>query len=170
MPVYTLYLSTQITSPATNIIVPVNKTNLANVSWNIDWDNLFRKENYLYTNCRVRFQLVTNKWSASAGNTDWDDYQGYLGCSLPSSYNATTTNNTILGMIFPTDVYTITASTSHAYVISSLSDVGVDINMPKYNSIFNLQFRNTNTQSFISSTIMPEYQILLTFELYNQDD
>lgn len=165
MPIYTLYLSTQVTSPVSSIIVPVNKSNLANVSWNIDWDNLFRKEQYNYKHCRVRFSLVTDRWTSGAGNTDWDDYQGYLACSLPSSYNAVTTNGTLLGLIYPTDIYTLTASTEHGYVINNMEELGVDVSMPNGNSILSIMFLNHNSR-FISIT--PEYQIMLSFELYDR--
>lgn len=165
MPIYTLYLSTQVTSPTSSIIVPVDKSNLANVSWNIDWDNLFRKEQYKYKHCRVRFSLVTDRWTSIAGNTDWDDYQGYLACSLPSSYNATTTNGTLLGIIYPSDVRTLTSSTDHGFVINNMEELGVDISMPTGNSRLNLMFL-TSASQFISIT--PEYQIMLSFELYDR--
>lgn len=167
MPVYTLYLSTQITTPVSNVVVPVNKTNLANVIWNIDWDNLFRKEQYKYKHCRVRYSLVSNKWTAIGGNNDWDTYQGYLACNLPSMYNATTTNGTLLGMITPSDVYTVTSSTDHGFISSTLSDVGVDVIAPTGNSTFELKFLNT-TNGY--NTITPEYQIILAFELYDRKD
>lgn len=164
MPIYSLYLSTQVTAPVSNIIVPVNKTNLANVSWNIDWDNLFRKEQYNYKHCRVRYSLTTNKWTAIGSNDDWDNYQGYLACSLPSMYNATTTSGTFLGIIYPTDVYTVTVSNDHTIVSSTMGEVGIDISMPMNNSVLNIQFL-TDTGAFIGIT--PEYQIILSFELYN---
>jgi len=166
MPIYTLYLSTLVTSPTSNIIVPVSKSNLANVCWNIDWDNLFRKEQYKYKHCRVRYSLVTNKWTAAGGNNDWDSYQGYLACNLPSTYNATTTNGTFLGIIYPQDVLTITTSTDHGFISSTLGDeTGVDINMPTGSSAFELRFLTPAGQF---NSITPEYQIMLSFELYQR--
>jgi hypothetical protein len=165
MPIYSLYLSTLINTPVSNIVVPIDRTVLWNVAWNIDWDNLFRKEQDNYKYCRVRFHLVSNRWNTIGNNNDWNDFQGYLGCNLPSAYGATTTNGTMLGLVYPRDVFATSSSTQHCIVISTMEEVGVDINMPRGNSMLRLYFMKSAEVAFMAGT--PEYEIQLTFELYN---
>ncbi len=66
MPVYSLYLSTQISSPVSNNVVVLNKSNLANVSWRVDWDSLFKGEQKNYKFCRLRYFLISNSFTASS--------------------------------------------------------------------------------------------------------
>lgn len=165
MPCYTVYLSTQVTSPVYNNIVPLDKTNLSNVSWRADWDNIFNKENYNYKYCRVRFYLTSESFTASVPpSADWTNYCGYLAVSLPSSYNATTTNGTILGLISPSDS-PVTGTNIHCIIASTMSEIGVDINVPTSTQQLNISMINDNDFQFL--TTFKEYQILLNFELYN---
>jgi hypothetical protein len=163
MPIYTLYLSTLNTSPSRNQIIPVYKTNLANVSWNIDFNSLFRGQQLKHKNCRVRFSLNSQSWTAG-GASDWAAYSGYLSANFQTQYNATTTFGTFLGMVTPEDS-PITGSGNHVYVVSSLEQQGVDIIAPTDVQTLNLQFINDDSQTLI--TAVPEYAILLQFELYN---
>jgi hypothetical protein len=165
MPVYTVYLSTQVTSPTSNLVVPLDKNNLSNCAWRIDFDNLFGGKNKEYSNCRVRYNLISNSFTASTpASTDWINYSGYLAISLPSSYNANTTNGTILGMIYPIDC-PVTGTGIHCIQVSTLSECGVDINVPIGVQQVNIALINDDSMSFM--TTFQEYQILLSFELYN---
>ena len=165
MPIYTLWLSTQITAPTSNYVVPLDKTNLANVSWRVDFDSLFRKENYNYKYCRVRYYLIGETFTASTpAASDWTNYCGYLSVSLPSSFNAVTTNNTILGLIYPEDC-PISGTGVHCLVSTTMSEAGVDINVPTSTQILNVGLMNWITNQL--NTTMQNYQILLAFELYN---
>jgi hypothetical protein len=145
-----------------NQIVPINKTNLNNVSWNIDFNSLFRGQQMKHQNCRVRFQLNSNTWAASS--TDWNDYLGYLSANLQSQYNAATTIGTFLGVVSPQDSPT-TGTSVHVYSVSTLEQHGVDIIAPTNVQTLTLQFVNDDSLTLI--TTIPEYTILLQFELYN---
>jgi len=165
MPIYTLYLSTQITSPTSNAVVPLDKSNLSNCSWRVDFDNLFGGKNKEYSYCRVRFNLISNTFTASVpATTDWLNYSGYLALSLPSSYNANTTTGTILGMLYPIDC-PITGTGVHCLQVSTLSEIGVDINVPTGVQQLNVGMINDDAMSYM--TTFQEYQLMLAFELYN---
>lgn len=164
MPAYSLYLSTQITTPTSNAVVPLNKNNLSNCSWRVDWDNLFCKEQMKYKNCRVRFSLMTISFAASTPvSTDWLNYSGYISASLPTMYNADTTTGTILGMIYPMDC-PISGTGIHCLQVSSMGEIGVDIITPTGVSQLNIMMCNDDTMSLM--TAFQEYQLLLSFELY----
>jgi hypothetical protein len=174
MPIYTLYLTTKITgnSPLTPIfpqpISPATTlatTQLSNVTWNIDWDNLFRRNNYNYTGCRLRFDLVSESFTASSPATsDWTAYSGYLAVSIPSNYNSITTNSTILGQIWPQDC-PVTGTSIHSIGISTMSENGVDVNVPSGSTLFNIQM--IKGDGFVPMANFQHYNILLSFELYN---
>lgn len=161
MKVYQLYLSTMITTPKTNNVVPLNVSDKGNCTWQVDFKSLFNGDNLKYKRCQVRFNLISETWTAGA--SDWNNYTGYLSVNLPSSFCSTTGMGTPLGLISPTDAPT-TGSSTHCYLVSTLGDqVGVDINMPSENQFLNVQFLNDDSFSIISS--VPNYQLLLNFEL-----
>ena len=165
MPCYTLWLSTLITSPSSNYVVAINSSNLANASWRVDFDNLFGEKASEYKFCRLRFNLAGETFAASVpASNDWTNYNGYLSVSLPSSYQACTTNGTILGIISPTDS-PISGTSVHCMLSSTLSEVGVDINVPTGVQQVNIQMMSWSNNQFF--TTMQNYAILLSFELYN---
>lgn len=165
MPIFTLYLSTLITSSTTsntNNVIPINKTNLANVTWNIDWKNIFKGNEDKYKFCRVRYYLMSQSFAAAGGN--YNSFTGFLACNLASTYHSSPVG-TILNLLSCQDCPT-TGTSTHCIINNYLSDCGVDINIPSiYNQTLTLSFYNDDAFNFISN--MPEYQILLTFELYN---
>jgi hypothetical protein len=165
MPVFTLWLSTQITSPASSYVVPIDKTNLANVAWRVDFDNLFKGKQNEYKFCRVRFNLIGETFTASTpGSTDWTNYSGYLSVSLPSTFQADVTNGTILGLTYPQDS-PVTGTAVHCMFVNTQSDIGTDIIIPT-----GVQQMNVAMMSWLNNapiTTMQNYSLLLTFELYN---
>jgi len=166
MPVYSLYLSTQITTPASNAVVPLSKSNLSNCSWLVDFQNLFKGNEYKYRHCRVRFNLISNSFTASTpATTDWQNYNGYLAITTPTVYNAETTTGTILGMIFPSDC-PVTGTTIHCVQVSTMGECGVDIVIPTGVQTLNVMMVNDDSMSFL--TTFQEYQLHLTFELYDR--
>jgi len=166
MPIFNLYLSTQVTSSTTsgyNPVIPINKTSLNNVTWNIDWSNLFKGEEKNYKYCRVRFNMVSNSFTSVANA--WNNLSGYLTCNLSSQYGLTGTG-AILGLTYPIDCPT-TGSTTHVILVNTLSECGVDVIIPgPNNSNFTLTYMNDDAQT-INATFSFDYEILLTFELYN---
>lgn len=170
MPVYTLYLSTLISSPTSNNVVILDKTNLANVSWRVDYDSLFRGQIDNYKFCRVRFFLIGEAFTASSPATnDWTNYSGYCTLSLPSMFNASTTLGTIIGLNYPVDC-PITGTGTHCMISNTMSECGVDVNISGLKGVQQLNigmlsWSTATSPQFIST--MPEYQILLNFELSN---
>lgn len=155
-------MTSQSTSPF-NPIIPINKTQLYNVSWNIDWSNLFKGQEKNYKFCRVRFHLLSQS-TASTTNA-WDNHLGYLTCNLPSSYYLTG-QNTILGQVYMIDNPT-TGTSFHCIQVNTLPECGVDINIPSNNSnILTLSIMNDDAQT-LNTIYNYEYQIQLSFELYN---
>ena len=170
MPVYTLYLSTLITSPTSNNVVILDKTNLANVSWRVDWDSLFNGNQNKYKFCRVRYFLIGETFTASSpASNDWTNYSGYITISLPSMFNASTTLGTIIGLTYPIDC-PITGTGTHCMFSNSLSESGVDINISGLTGVQQLNIGllswSTNASPQFIST-MQNYEIQISLELYN---
>jgi len=166
MPVYSLYLSTAVTSTNTspfNPIIPVNDASNNNVSWNIDWSNLFKGDDKNYKFCRVRFHLSSVSFASAANQ--WNNLSGYLTSNFSSRFGSTGVG-TILGLVYPQDCLT-TGTATHIVLVNTMAEIGVDINMPSnVNNTLTLTFMNDDTLTRMS-LFDYEYQILLSFELYN---
>lgn len=165
---YTLYLTTN-SIPENLYVSPINNANLANVSWNVNWDGLFNNTQNQYKFCRLRYHFVS-QFKPDA--TIWDNYLGYLSCNLASDFNATTTNGTILGLLyyqFRIRYNTLTGAVLNCaeFDLNTFDTLGININIPTGVSIFNIQMLNDDSfNPFIQQT--QNYQILLQFELYNE--
>lgn len=153
--IYSLYLSSIISLPQS---VPINKTKLGNITWNVDWNNLFRGNQNLYKNCRVRYSLKSARSSLVYLNNI-----GVLTCSLSSNYNANTTPSTVLGLLKP-KTCPDTTETGAIYDNSTIDEIGIDINIPSSSSYFTLSFLKYSDLSIMSS--VTDYEIILYFELY----
>ena len=169
--VYHLWLTTRIVGSngnAGNPVIPVSpaiisSANVNNVSWQVNWDDLFKRENKNYKRCTVRFQL--NSVGFTRTDTDWGTYNGVLTCNLQSSSVGTTTFGTPLGLIYPIDNPCAPAGNdTRAFFLNTLDKVqGVDVLVPSGNSYFTLSWYNSNNVSLM--TPLYDYQILLQFEL-----
>lgn len=167
--VYHLWLSTKITATnaPTNPVVPVipasiGATNVNSVSWQVDWDALFKGYNKKYKRCSVKFQLNSDSFTATS--TDWEVYNGVLVCSLASNSTGQTISGTPLGLINPTDCPT-TGTTTHCFTLNTMGyQQGVDVLLPSGNTFFNLAWYRSDRTSLITNSLV-DYQILLQFEL-----
>lgn len=168
--VFHLWLSTYITSsstPGNSQVIPVipatlTTTNQNQITWQIDWDSLFKGENKNYKRCNVRLKLNSESWTAAAG--DWESYNGVLTCNLASNSVGNTTFGTPLSLFSAEDAPT-TGTTTHCIQINTLGHVfGTDINVPTGNSYFTISWYK---QTFLELLAVPvyDYQILLQFEL-----
>jgi hypothetical protein len=166
MPVYTLYLST-ISSPDPNGNqgVPTDRSNLANVSWSVNFDELFRYENQKYSKCRVKYHLLMRQWTAVA--TDWNTYMGYLSCNLASAQGGFGQYGTLLGPLYPLDSPT-TGTGNHVMFVNTSQDMGVDVNVPTGFQTFTLSFNRADLSSGARISNLNDYQIILYFELYDE--
>lgn len=167
MPVYSLLLNTAITSA----YYQAQYTAKNQVSWNINFDDLFKGDNEKYKNCRVRFNFISTAWTTGAG--EWDAYTGYLTCSLPSAYQLNRGySGTALGLIYPTRVGSLDNSptTTNAFSITTLdqgTQGGVDITVPQgYQQLQICLVQDNPTGSLMTWGTFPDWQLLLLFELY----
>lgn len=143
------------------MVVPVDKTNLANVSWRIDWDNLFRGMNYKYRRCVVRIGIQSASWTAGAN--DWNDYSGYMSINMASAFGSTTNNGTMLMFLHATDCPT-TGTTTHCFIGSTMDNAcGVDVIMPT--GVQQVTFSMYNDDAMTLMTTFPEYQLRMCLEL-----
>lgn len=157
---YQLYLATEITSPTSNSIVPINVSNTANVTWQVDFKSLFGNDIERFRRCTVRVHLLSQVYGLA---TNADPFIGYLSINLPTTQNASTAKGTPLMHIYPT----LVSGTSFIYNCSTLGNVqGVDIPVPTSNQFLNVQFMNCD--SFNPMASIPNYQLILQFELLDE--
>jgi len=171
--IYTIYLTTSNTEYGGKFqppINPVNKTNNANVSWSINWNELFRDNNLnnKYKKCRVRYDLRSGNFDAITYSLEWNNLNGYLTTNLQSNNSLSQTQKgTILGLIYPQKI-NFSSSTNWYYLSNTLNEPGIDIIIPQYNSNLTLSFYSNLTQNLILSDLLSVgYEIMLYFELYN---
>lgn len=155
---HSLYLSTLTTSGQ---YVPTNKTNLANVSWNVNWRDIFSPDDDGKL-MKVKVRILSR--NVAAANASWDTSIGSIRCNLPEK-NSNSTNGLILSLLYWNDNPT-TGSGNHIIDVNTLSDVGVESYVPVGIQNFNIQFLNL-AESQLSSTNVAEYNILLLFEIEN---
>ena len=150
---YAVYLSTL----ASGQNAPLNKTNLANVQWNINWEHLFKEEKDSQK-CFVRCRMV----SQSSTNVDnHDNFIGSLriqGYSSPYCYEI---NGVPIGEIQVNN--DVTVAGDHYLLTDTSNDFGVMISKPSQNKIFNICFINLSGNFM---TNVPEYHITLLFDFY----
>lgn len=158
---YQLYLSTQITSPTSNNIVPINVVNKANATWQVDFRSLFGTDYGKYRRCSVRVQIHSSTWAT--GIADENNFDGYISLNLPSTSCASTSKGTPVALISPTFAIVSGAAASY-YNVSTLGNVqGTDINMPADNQLLNIQILPTDSFSTLNN--MTDYQMMIQFEL-----
>lgn len=170
--IYTLYLNSN-----TGFNGLISNSNYCNVSWNVDWDSLFNRENYNYKNCRLRFRMVGENNATSIQTTDGN--VGVLVGNFGQGYTGKNVPYVVLGAIdlkrsasYSSAVWTNTGT----YIdINTMSDAHAQqIDMPKGLNALNLQlWKNgygvlSDTENVLldsSSTI--QYYIIFQFELFN---
>lgn len=155
MKTYSLYLST--TTPAGNKYAPVNSANLANVTWNINWKEIFGD---FEGDVNVRVKLV------SASGTFISDSLSNLSGSVRGSFTCPYSNNqngVNLSNIFPVIDPTI-ASKIYFLADSTTNAAGVTIKAPTSNQNLTIQLIKADEASI--ATLL-NYQIWLYFDDYH---
>ena len=164
MVMYTLYLNNVDSSQLSNT------TNFNSCTWNVNWDQLFKGENYKYNKCRIRMKIVStsqNFVAASFHNT-----LGVLTCSLPTNFNA---SNLILPTLLNIMVLRDSAVTPTRLTITNRTNTaetpGVNIQIPKGSypiTINSARLLNlTESNDFGTNGVILNYNIVFHFELYN---
>jgi len=143
--------------------------NLSNVTWNVDYDSLFMNRQKLFKHCRVRFNLL----GAAENYSSFNAQTGYLCANFASNYNASTTDlTTILGLVYPkTNENTTLAlpALPKGYNVSTLDEIGVDINIEQLygRQFLNLRLINDDSFSIIKNITSNNWEIMLLFTFYN---
>jgi hypothetical protein len=155
MKTYSLYLST--TTPAGNAYAPVDKTNLARVSWNINWKEIFGD---FTGDVNVRCKLVSASGTFTADNLI--AYSGSIRGSFTSPYS-NNQNGVNLSNIFPVIDPTI-SSKIYFLADSTTNAAGVTITAPTSNQ--NLTIQLIKADGSLKTTSL-EYQLWLYFDDYH---
>ena len=146
----TLFLSTDsVTNP------PQAFLNKANVSWNVDWDQIFHGKKGL---CKIHCQLLGSAGIVTDLDAVWDTLIGTVRCSFSSIYSHNQ-NGVILANIIP---QSIANSTTNFYYTANTEHAQPTINIPFGKEAFNIQLVGIAENSLLSN--VPDYGILLTFE------
>lgn len=159
----------------------------SNMKYLINWDELFRGENYNYKKCRVRYEFVSttlqNQETTTGSNWEYYARTGYLVANFTGSNQGCVLgkNNLggcVLGTIVPSapnwpdtagGVYTYKWI---SYNNSTLKNRGVEINTPMGTGDLNLQLYcwfSTGATHPSLMTYDQDYEIILEFE-FDEDD
>ena len=147
---YGLYLST---NTSTSSLKPVNKTNLNNIKWTINWREIFGK---LEGECRVRVKLT----SAPSTSLAWSANVGSVRANFASNYQ-NSTNGFNLGAILP-QLDTTTSTLTGYLDCDTIATNGVSMIIPTTNTDLVISFLNANETAMVN---VPEYQIWLYFDV-----
>ena len=144
----------------------LDNSNKASVSWQVDFDSLFNRENYKYQNCRLRYKLQSHPQAhASLNHTNNIGILAVNG--LVSPYSSKNTPMLVLDQILPH-----LATSLGWFELNTMDEVGVDILMPYGLGTINPQFYFTGfgcpSDGFnILQTFTGDYLVTFAFELYN---
>jgi len=158
MRTYSLYLST--TTPAGSKYVATNKTALGNVTWTINWREIFGE---YQGDATVRCKLVSAV--GAIGTYTMTDYSGSLRASFTSPY-ANNTNGVNLGHLLPVVDPTVT---TNAYLScdTTTNAEGVTIKVPTSNQNFTVTMVSP-AEALITNAL--NYQIWFYFDVYDLKD
>lgn len=155
MKTYSLYLST--TTPAGNKYAPVNSTNLANVTWNINFKEIFGD---FSGDVNVRVKLVSA--SATFTSNTLSTYSGSIRGSFICPYS-NNSNGVNLANILPVIDPTI-SSKVYLFADSTTNAAGVTIKAPTSNQNLTITFIKPDESLLTNSA---DYQLWLYFDDYH---
>jgi hypothetical protein len=147
MKTYSLYLSTL----GSNV---VNKSNLANVTFNVNWDALFKKEGV----ANLRVAMI----AGSSNSYSETDNNGSLRLTLPSNYVASSGYGVNAS---PITLETRHGAGTHNLYADSIFSNGVTVNIPKGNGTLTVFFIN-RSETLMSN--IQEYQLWLYFDCHDE--
>lgn len=152
---HTLYLSTLTT---TGQYVPVNKTNLANVSWNVNWRDVFSPDD---EGKPMRVKCSVASRNVATANASWDSVIGTLRVSLPD-VKSNSTNGLIVSLL--RIINNPSSNSGHVIDVNTLSENGVESYVPFGQQIFSVGMYNLQEQ-LNANTAIGEYNIIFIFEI-----
>lgn len=156
--IYTIYLSTQ--TPAGSLYAPVDATNKAIVTWNINWEQLYGGFGVGLGErlARVKFQLTS---LSQASIFTWAGNSGILAIQGLGNKYTNSNNGLVLGACTPLD-NPVAGNPNHIMYGDTLQTGGVSTNLPfGYSPITVLLLDRTGALQ----ANMLDYQLILQFEL-----
>ena len=153
---HSLYLSTL---TAKGQYKPVSKTNLANVTWNVNWRDVFSPDDEGKP-MKVRIKVLSR--NVTAANAAWDTSIGSIRCNLPDK-SSNSTNGLFLALLYWNQNPT-TGTGQHIINVNTLSDYGVESYVPIGTQYFNIQFLDMS-EIQLGSTNVADYNIIFNFEI-----
>jgi hypothetical protein len=145
MKTYSLYLSTW---SGKNV---VNKTNLNNVIFNVNWDEIFGNQKGV---CNVRLRMNTGS------GTFTDVYNGSLRASFSSNFT-----NTNYGVNIAPILITQLTSSINVLLSDTFYTNGLTIQIPKGNQQFTISF--LDRAESLMSNLTQDWQIWFYFDVYD---
>jgi len=168
--IYTLYLNAN-----TGFSGLISNADYANVSWNVDWDSLFNRDNYIYKSCVMRFRMISEINTAIQSNNQT------LGVLVANFGQNFTGKNTGYMVLAPIDLKPVASFASPTYTnVGNMIDIetmthasGQQIDIPKGLNALNLQMwkdafacSGEANNVLISSSSTVQYYIIFQFELF----
>ena len=157
--VYNLYLSTL--TPSNYQFPVVDKTNLANVKWNVDWRDVFG-DLCGRGDCLVKLSLQSKE--VAAATLTYDAHIGSVRCNFSTAYQNTTqgVNIGILGV-----ANSPTGTAEHLISCNTLQDRGTRIRIPNATNDFNISLYDMAATLLVSADIT-DYQAFFQFEIIEE--
>jgi hypothetical protein len=166
--VYTLFLNSV---AGFRGLIPAISVSPNNVSWNVDYDALFNRDNYIYKNCVVRVNFSGFK---NSGTTN-SQVDGLLVANFGQNFTGKNVGGVVLGNfeIFMAYEYNGSSYVEEGLypVLNTMDDAqGQQIDMPYGLNTLNLQmwrpgFGAVGSAGNTLITNPPAYNITLQFEL-----
>lgn len=162
MPVYNIVLSTaaDMAQPYGNLIKPISNSNLANVTWLVNWEGLFGQDLLRYKKCVMRYSLISESNTTLSGTANL----GYLSVTgISTNKQIANIPGTFLGIIFPQGAI---GTGNYRFNIGNLTEYeGIEVNMPSSISELGVRFY-VDSENTLQVNI-PHYVLQLQFHLSN---
>jgi hypothetical protein len=162
--IYQLFLSSKTGFPGL-----LDNTNSANVSYQVDWDAFFQRQQYNYKYCRLRVKYVSN---ASTSLSYQSNGSVLVAQGLASAYTSKNTVGLPLGLITCEQGVNAGANDRGYLLCDTTQESGLQINIPSGNQQFFLQiwrdgYGCIGSAQDVLYLYYADWSCILTFELYN---
>ena len=148
MKTYSVYLSTSSTANP-----PTNKSNLNNVSFIVNWDEIFGTQTGV-ANVRLRMNTVSGTYT--------DTHNGSLRATFSSNHT-----NTNYGVNIAPILITALTSTLNVLLSDTFYTNGLTVNIPKGIQTLTISFLDRNEALMTGVT---NYQVWFYFDVYDKFD
>lgn len=173
---YTLYLSNY-----TGAKYLVDRSDLANVRFSVDWDSFFNRDNYKYRGCRIRYKFVSDPCTSSTYTYDPANFNAVLVANGIPPLAANLFGGTMIGLMgLATVTYvsnSVSATTTYYDVEDLTSVTGQNIYIPFGIKELGIQIWDNAfgaTAAKLASAVSPTnipfgtWNLMLVFELYDR--